>query len=499
MATHAQGRSEHAGPVDVVIVGGGPIGLVLASLLRASGVGTVVLEAHAGPSKHPKARGISARSMEVFRGLGIEERIRAAALPADQIRFFRGTSLIDPAFTRSAPPATHEGGRTPSPGVLCSQDVLEPILLDAAREAGADVRFEHRATSIDQDPTGVTVGFEAPSGAGSIRARYLVGCDGAASATRRAAGIGATGETGLGRFLSIRFEADLVDAVRDRTAASYFLSGGKGGFLAVDNRTHWIYQYPVGSESDARVLAADPERMAALVRDAAGIPALEVRILDTMLWRMDARIADDYRSGRILLAGDAAHQTPPTGGHGMNVGIGDADTLSWRLAEVLRGGAAAALDEYTAERRPIAAAVVAISSGNANRAYGIDDELLLGAGVGVADPVPNRPYVPSGAVGRRLPHVELIGDPAVRSTLDLLRREPILLTAAPSPAWRRAVEAVPGLRGAVPVAIREGERRERVPGAFAAIAALADDGALLVRPDGHIAARFEGGPGEAGA
>ncbi|SJN10722.1 FAD-binding monooxygenase, PheA/TfdB family, similarity to 2,4-dichlorophenol 6-monooxygenase [Leucobacter sp. 7(1)] len=174
----------------------------------------------------------------------------------------------------------------------------------------------------------------------------------------------------------------------------------------------------------------------------------------------------------------------------MNVGIGDAETLAWQLAAVLRGEADdALLDQYTAERRPVGAEVIAISSGNYGARYGIDDELLLGTHLGATPPLTGDPYTPSGAVGRRLPHAALTGDPAAESTLDLVRHRWLVLIERPDPAWDAAAAELGS--GDVPVvAVTSGARHEAQPGYLAARAGLAPGEGLLVRPDAHIAAHF---------
>lgn len=486
---------------EVLIVGAGPIGLTLAVLLAARGIETLVVESHPGLSRHPKARGVSARSMETFRAMGIEEQVRAASLPSEHVRFFRGETLSDPNFELSAPASAEESGAvavTPAPGVLCSQDQLEPVLLDAARSAGARVWFSQRVVEVheyadEQEPlvrvkimprgenSGVSAGESK-----KLRARYLIACDGAKSMVRESLGISSTGEVGLATFLSIRCSAPLGEVVRGREATSYFLSGGKGGFLAVDNNTEWIYQYPVSTETEAEKLAGRHDELLSLVREAAGMPELEVTIADTMIWRMDARIADRYRKGRVILAGDAAHQTPPTGGHGMNVGIGDAETLAWQLAAVLRGAAGSELlDRYESDRKAVGEAVIARSLDNASRAYGIDDELLLGTAYGASKAIPSGAYLPSIDPGHRLPHVPLCSGEQTISSLDLIGPEFTLVGASQNPIW---VEACVGLVRYV--ALLDEGRGEQVPGTLAKRVPLDESEALLVRPDGHIAARL---------
>lgn len=495
---------------EVAIVGAGPVGLTLAMLLRSHGISVRVFEAHDGLSRHPKARGIAASSMETFRGLGMEAAVRSVSLPAEHVRFFRGASLVDPDAELTSGAAGEGSPNTPSPGALCSQDRLEPVLAAAAREAGADIRFGARVTAVSETADAVDLRVAQGQWAGLYRANYVVGCDGPRSLVRDEAGIELRGEQDLSRFLSIRFRAPLGDAVRGREATSYFISEGKGGFLAIDNDTQWIYQYPVGPVTDISALRADGAEQVRLVRDAAGIPALSVAIEDTMLWRMDACVAETFRVGRLLIAGDAAHQTPPTGGHGMNVGIADALTLAWQLAAVVRGRADdALLDRYSAERRPVASAVVERSLDNSGKAYGIDDELLLTSGYSPAPPLLLQGYAPAGDVGRRLPHVPVSADGAV-SSVDLGWGQTRVVVGADAQAWRARVAELEGsgaLSAPVRIVVIRGDAangsaaadpEEGLSALFAEVAGVREGDALLVRPDGHIAARYSVGTQERG-
>ncbi|GAB7185458.1 hypothetical protein ATKI12_5289 [Kitasatospora sp. Ki12] len=521
---------------SVLVVGGGPVGLTLSVLLSGYGVPHLLVEAHPGTSRHPKARGVSARSMELFRRCGLEEEVRRAGLPAAQVHFYRGRDLVDPDFVRTGV-AAEPGGpeRTPSPGLICSQDALEPVLLRRARELAPDgVRFGLRLVSFAEQPDGAhdigahengahengardvgvlghgvyaTLEDRATGERHTVRADWLVGCDGAASTVRETAGIPMEGPTGLGHYLSVRFEAPLGEVVADRASASYFLTApGRGGFLAVDNDRHWIYQHPYDPEdADVTALLTDHRRLAELVRDAAGVPGLPVTVHDTMTWRMDARLAAAYRRSRVLLAGDAAHAVPPTGGHGMNTGLGDADNLAWKLAAVVAGTAGEALlDSYEAERRPVARQVIDISLANsrARSGYRIDDELLLTAAyrsTAVLDD-PDAPHAPAlppldpdrkhpgGAPGTRLPHLRLSGPAGPASTLDLVGPGFTLLAPTGEAAkaeetdeagqafWQRQADTAAA--AGLPVTVRP------LPTEFAPWS-----GALLVRPDGHIAWR----------
>ncbi|MFJ9366568.1 FAD-dependent monooxygenase [Nocardia sp. NPDC101769] len=439
---------------SVLVIGGGPVGLTLSILLSRSGIGHQVIEARTEPSPHPKARGISARSMEIFRRLGLEAEIRSAGLPADHVAFFRGRTLDDPDYVRTLP-VSDDTGHTPAPGLVCSQDALERVL---SAHAGDTVRRGVRLISYEQSDPGVTatVRDEHTGEESTLQADWLIGCDGAHSTVRAGAGITMDGPTGLNEFLSVRFDAPLGELVADRASTSYFLTGG-GGFLAIDNDRQWIYQHPLQGRQPG-----DLDLMA-LIRNGTGLPDLEITIRDTATWRMDARLAAAYRSGRVLLAGDAAHAIPPTGGHGMNLGIGDADNLAWKLAAVLTGASPGSLlDTYESERRPLARQVIDISTANArNRAsYRIDDGLLLGTTyLDTGTTIATGAHTPSATVGARLPHAWL---PDGRSTLDLIGPGHVLLTGSQLPEQlRKSCDLSPTT-------------------------------ALLIRPDGHIAARVYG-------
>ncbi len=489
------------------------MGLTLSALLSGYGVDHLLVEARDSTSRHPKARGISARSMEIFRRLGLEQAVRQAGLPADQVFFYRGRDLLDPDYTRTGlghQPAEDEE-KTPSPGLICSQDVLEPVLLQHATAlAGPRITFGTRLVSFTDHGRGVLAEVEdsATGARRGVAADWLVGCDGAASTVRSLAGVAMEGPTGLGRYLSIRFEAPLGKIVADRASASYFLTvPGRGGFMAVDNDRCWIYQYPLPDSPDARprVDFSDHGYLAELIRTAAGIPGLEVTVQDTMTWRMDAQLATAYRNSRVLLAGDSAHVIPPTGGHGMNTGIGDADNLAWKLAAVTAGVAGEALiDTYETERRPIARQVIGISTDNARAraGYRIDDELLLTAAYHSTAVIPawGQPsgdstldpagYRPTCRPGTRAPHIRLTGGPdSLSSTLDLIGPDFTVITSTGNPAWRRQADTARA--AGLPVtalAVNTITQRAATPGQWEHILGTSDpDAALLVRPDGHIA------------
>jgi len=265
--------------------------------------------------------------------------------------------------------------------------------------------------------------------------------------------------------------------------------------MAIDNDVEWIYQYPYTEGSDAERLS--DEECAVLIRTAAGIDDLDVEVIDTMGWRMDALLAESYCRDGIFLVGDAAHAIPPTGGHGMNTGIGDADNLAWKLAAVIRGDAGPALlDSYEVERRPIAEQVIDISSRNSRAAggYRIDDQLLLGTRYCSAAVQSDSTDGTSGLdrseppfrvdPGKRLPHTWLRPE---ESTLDLVGCDAMVVVGGDSTEW--AVLANSAEREGIAI------RVEKIGSeSFAALYPKAEVGGILVRPDGHVAACFTGIP-----
>jgi len=486
---------------EVLVVGGGPVGLTMSILLSRYGIDHILVERRNETSTHPKARGVSARSMEIFRRCGVAEDVARAGLPASHVSFYRGSSLVDPDFVRASPGGDTElDAVTPTPGLICAQNELEPVLLTHAKARGeARIAFGSRHIGVDER-AGVLISTIEDVNTGDVRqvsSRFVVACDGIGSATRARVGIAMKGTSGLGRYLSIRFKAPLGRLLADRLSASYFLTPpAVGGFMAIDNDVEWIYQYPYTEGSDAERLS--DEECAALIRTAAGIGGLDVEVIDTMAWRMDALLAESYCRGGIFLVGDAAHAIPPTGGHGMNTGIGDADNLAWKMAAVIRGEAGPALlDTYEVERRPIAEQIIDISSRNSRAAggYRIDDQLLLGTRYRSAAVQTDSTDGTSGLdrskppfradPGKRLPHTWL--RPEV-STLDLVGCNAIVVVnGEDSTEWNALAN----------VAQREGIsiRIENIGDeSFGALCPKPGVSGILVRPDGHIAACFTGIP-----
>ncbi|MFH8973888.1 FAD-dependent oxidoreductase [Streptomyces sp. NPDC017890] len=370
-------RSGGAAPgvhrVPVLIVGGSLVGLSTSVFLGRLGIRHTLVERHAGTSIHPRGRGNNVRTMEIFRVAGTEPDIRkAAATLAENHGIFQTRSLVEDAgewLLKDIDPGGGLARFSPSAWCLCSQNDLEPELLTHATNLGGDLRFGTELLSFEADAEGVTaiVKSRETGEHTTIRADYLVAADGPRSPVREQLGIGQSGPGDLFHNVSVTFRSRrLADVVGDRRFIVCYLTDEEadGALLPVDNQENWVFHAPWHPEQGETVEDFTDERCAAHIRRAIGAPDLDIEITGKAPWHAAQRVARSYRSGRVLLAGDSAHEMSPTGAFGSNTGIQDAHNLAWKLAAVLEGWAGEGLlDTYDAERRPVAEATSARAAG----------------------------------------------------------------------------------------------------------------------------------------
>ncbi|WP_329416936.1 FAD-dependent monooxygenase [Streptomyces sp. NBC_00704] len=534
-------REEPTGPpvlrVPVLIVGGSLVGLATSLFLGRLGVPHLLVERHAGTSIHPRGRGNNVRTMELFRVAGVERDIQdAAATLADNHGILQTPTLVGDAgewLFRDIDPGGGLARFSPSSWCLCSQNDLEPVLLDHARRLGGDLRFSTELMSFETDAHGVTaVAKSRETGEHiTVRADYLVAADGPRSPVREQLGIGQSGPGDLFHNVSLTFRSRrLADVVGDRRFIVCYLTSpdADGALLPVDNRENWVFHAPWHPEQGETLEEFTEERCVEHIRRAVGVADLDVEITGRAPWHAAQRVARSYRSGRVFLAGDSAHEMSPTGAFGSNTGIQDAHNLAWKLAAVLDGWAGEGLlDTYDAERRPVAEATSAraavrsaehshpgfaapAGSGGGGPQRGILNVALgyrypKGAVVG-ADP--EVPVVPegldlNGGPGSRAPHLWVRRGGERISTLDLYERTLVLLSDAGEPggwheaAGRLAAELALPLRS-YRVGTEAGADLVAEDGAdWAERHGTARGGAVLVRPDGFVAWRAQGPDREA--
>jgi putative polyketide hydroxylase len=510
--------------IPVLISGGGPVGLSASLLLSQHGVRSLLVERHPSTAITPKARGINARTMEVFRQCGIDTAIREAGLQEGRLGSIVWTeSLAGREIERRVPGrATAKNmAMTPVKNCLCAQDDLEPVIRRFAEAAAPGMlRFNTELTSFSQKPGAVTgvltdraTGAETP-----FSARYLIAAEGAQSRVRRALDVTMIGVEKVYDSVNILFHADLTQWVEHRPSALYFVEQEdlRGTFLTINGTDRWGFLIHGPKQYGWQPQDFTPEFCAELIRKAAGLPDLAVTVLGISPWEASAIVADRYRVGDVFLAGDAAHEMPPTGGFGLNTGVQDVHNLAWKISAVLRGKADdALLDSYNAERQPCGQIITenalanALSMGRTERQSGVlprqqflnEQGLIFGAcyrsmavlpdgtpPVEVDDPVTE--YVPSARPGGRAPHVRLTRGNEPISTIDLFGPHFVLLAGSDGDAWRQAALGLgPSWPPLNAFTIGKDKGLGDPDGNWHDVYGVDPDGAVLVRPDGYVAWR----------
>jgi 2-polyprenyl-6-methoxyphenol hydroxylase-like FAD-dependent oxidoreductase len=509
----------------VVIAGGGLIGLSAAMFLAQQGTASVVIERLHGGSPLPRAAHFHLRTLELFRLAGIEDEIKRRSeddfLPEGAIIAMdnlSGRKLADIIGSLNA----GVEALSPCRRLFISQPSLEPILRRRAREAGAEVLEGYTVVSAGQDGEGVSVfAKNVDSGAErELRGQYLIGADGAHSTIRELLGIPLDGRGVFSNSITIYFTADLSPQLGGKPLSVIYINNSVlGGFMRMnkDCQSGFIGVNRVGdplTDPDAANAAKNigEERLIELVRAAAGVSDLPVRIDGVARWRATSDVARRFAQGRIFLAGDAAHLMPPNGGFGGNTGIHDAHNLAWKLAYVLKGLAGPKLlDTYDLERRQVARFTVEQAYTRyvtrtapylgATDFQPLADDFNIELGHVYRSPavvaeherdlVHADPHHTHGQPGTRAPHLWLTHGGKLISTLDLFGSGFVLLAAPGGKDWCVATRAVAHRFPKLPLCAHliGSPDVEDLAGQFAQTYGVSEHGAVLVRPDGFVAWR----------
>ncbi|WP_047787231.1 FAD-dependent oxidoreductase [Variovorax paradoxus] len=521
---------------SVLVVGGGPIGLALAGDLGWRGISCTLVERGDGNVAQPKMDLVGIRSMEFCRRWGIVDWVESAGYNRDYPQDCAWVTDLNgyefgrepfPAPSQEKPPV-----HSPQKRERCPQNFFDPVLQRFARRSpSVSLEFNTELLDFENEGDGVVARVrDVRSGeTRSLRADYLVGCDGGASVVRHQLGIEMVGDAVLTYTTNIIFRCDNLEQLHDKKPGYRFIFIGPEGtwatLVAINGRDQW--RFSLIGDADRRTLTEEEAR-AAIVR-AVGKP-FEFEILSMLPWVRRQLVARQYRKGRVFIAGDAAHLTSPTGGFGMNTGLLDAVNLSWKLAAVINGwGGEHLLDSYEVEQLPVAVRNVGEATENlrrmlsprilqpdarmfdgsapaaeaARREYGQRYTEMMrrewysigihlayvyeGSPVVVPDGTPRPPlqtssYTPTSRPGSRAPHA-WIGEN--KSTLDLFGKEFVLMRfGANPPAADPLVEAAAKVRLPLRTVELAGDTVEK----------LYERRLVLVRPDGQVAWRGDALP-----
>ncbi|MFN0163757.1 MAG: FAD-dependent oxidoreductase [Burkholderiales bacterium] len=519
-------RSSQNLETPVLIAGGGPVGLTMAIELGWRGIDCVLVDEGDGELVHPRTGLIAIRTMEMLRRYGLSERMRNCGFPDDyDLSMVFCTSLNGLLLARAPYPSMRDAPtppETPEKKQRCPQIWMQPILADAVRANPlVDLRLGHRLESFEDDGSSVIaqVSARANDAPLTIRAQYLIGCDGATSGVRERLGIATNGRA-LGYSVNIVFRAPgLVRQHRMGEAERYLFVGPEGTWgnvTVIDGDALWRLTV-LGSEQKLD-LASFYAR--AWVRRALGSDAIAFEVLSVAPWRRSEMLAERFSAGRAFLAGDACHTMSPTGGMGMNTGMQEVFDLGWKLEAALAGWAGPhLLPSYDAERRPVAHRNIAFSTQNYQAwrdtpdAQAVCDDTPAGAKVRAllgarlsestkvewestglqigyrydaspicvpdGTPLPADDYSlyePTTRPGARAPHVWMSDG---RSTLDLFGRGFVLLRLGNTGDVDGLCDAF--ARRRIPLTVHTLAESQ--------VVARYERALVLVRPDGHVAWR----------
>lgn len=511
----------------ILIVGAGPVGLGLALDLGWRGVPCTVIERGDGSISTPKLGAIGVRTMEFCRRWGIAERVRQTPFRRDyKLDMVFCTTISGHFLARHPYPSLADDAapaESPEQKWRCPQLWFDPLLAECVKEyKEVDLRYRVQYDSFTQDEDKVIVNVtNLETGEEEIIiADYLVGCDGAGSRVRKSMAIEMKGRRALDHSAAIFFRSSALNTCHDKGEAERYLLFGANGFWgnvsAMDGRELWRLTV-ISNEQEVEQVCADAQEW---VRRAIGDDSVPFEVISALPWRRSQLTAPEYRQGRVLLCGDSGHTMSPTGGFGMNTGMGDAVDLGWKLDALVNGwGGEGLLESYTIERQPVGVRNVNASAGNYFALKSVSDcsaihdmspegEALrkqvgtaiaaathtewetLGIHLGYrydnspicvpdgtpADEDSPRYYVPTTRPGHRLPHAWLNDG---RSTLDLLGRGFVLLRTNPAldvTGFKSAAE-----QAGMPLTLVDIDSAE--------IAKLYERDLVLVRPDGHCAWR----------
>lgn len=517
--------------VPVLIIGGGPVGLSMALALARQNVRSMLVEQHPNRTEHPRARGVSMRTMELFQQWGNISELLKYEFPKESMRFTYAQSLQGEEITRLSYGDADLYSHGPIMASFVTQDCVEEYLQNTLlHHPEAEVQFSKEMISFEEDDTGVTVKLldRKNNKEEYVRAQYVVAADGAHSSVRKQLGIEMDGPDNLGQFCSVYAEFDISQWTKDRLSIGFFFIDPKisnCSLFMAHGKNRWIAGMRLTAENKKEDFT--DEYCLKEIRRVLDLPDLNIKIINKSFWTMASQVAKQYRRRRIFLTGDAAHRLPPTGGLGMNTGVQDIHNLAWKLAFVINHQASdALLDTYYVERAPVAKRNIQWSTDNAKRYIEIAEAInsgdmeklkvklheqqnnlnyegldlgfiyhskaVLSENDQVLSVSPSE-YIPTTLPGSRAPHVQLVRNDKIISTLDLFEKDFVLLIGSEGELWRTAANEL-GQTLSFPLAVykvaSDGDLIDPND-TWYDIYGITKKGAVLVRPDGHVVWRSQ--------
>lgn len=527
--------------VTVIIVGAGPAGLTSALLLARLGVDSLIVERRSKRSDHPRAHYINTRTMELFKQWGVQDEVVAGAFPHEFMVFPILEMMGGPSMARRME-------ISPAITVSAAQDIVENALEKRVAETGySSIQWNTAVAGVTDHGDHIAVSaMDKEGNQRTITARFCIAADGSNSTIRRSLGISMIGDPHVDSILNVYFFGKITkDGDMPSVGSASLDPKVPGAFICMDGKERYCFHYCLGERETSDDFTL--EQCADMIRRAAGLkPDAPIDVKAKSPWKMTAHVAESMRVGNIFLVGDAAHAFPPSGGFGLNSGVADAHNLAWKLHASLRGAAGPKLlDSYEAERQPVAFLNTAQSFRNAKSmnlrgevkpfnasqqtideierrsratlvqsiAEQLEDQnereimevLEHGAALGqemgyaytseviVADQQ-ERPatsisnYVPCASPGCRAPHL-WIANGTKHPIMWEFERDFVLLTSGNGAAWRAAVAELDPRYGVKSIGVGRGLDVSPIGASFEEIYGIASDGAVLVRPDGHVAFR----------
>jgi putative polyketide hydroxylase len=530
---------------EVLIIGAGPVGLSAALALGRAGIRCLVLERRSEFSRYPKANGVHARTMEIFREWGVVNPIRelTAGMP-DEVTIawmtrLNGIEIGQMSVSDADDTARLFDQQSPERMSVVGQHMFEPILARAAEDKDSvTIRLGCEVVDLTSGEDSVTVAYTDQTGVRrTVVAQYVIGADGLRSIARRTLGIGEHGQESLGTAINVQFDADLDQFLGELFIPIIWIinTDTQGAFIR-DGATRWRYNFEIAPGADPDAVTQDEceKQVAAAIGD-----VVPIEVHHIWSWSHDLSVTDRWREGRVFLAGDAAHHFPPHGGFGLNSGVQDAQNLAWKLAAKLRWNAGdGLLASYQDERLPVAESNGAQMMHNTRQmektGFMMQDKNFLAAletdegapaRQAIAEGIPAQremlashgqqfgyqyrsdavvpdgteivessvaEYRPSARPGARVPHSWVRSHGEVISTIDVYDGGFILLTGPDNDGWVTAAEQV---RAELAVPLRVcglgtdlmpvGEHIDDLLWRYG----LDPSGAVLVRPDGFAGFR----------